>query len=114
VLHQALICFVFIHSVFANHEVDSSFNLEHKVIGTLAVSQLKAEFREGDFLRCPVDIEVYDLSRGPTITNQPNPCSGEFFNNVMATKDGARKVECIFATLDPSCPMIVGRSAHSS
>jgi hypothetical protein len=114
VLNQALICFVFVHGVFANHEVHSSFNFEHKVISTLAVSQLKAEFREGNFLRCLVDIEVYDLSRGPTIRNRPNPCSSEFFNNVTATKDGTRKVECIFATPDPSCLMIVGRNAHSS
>jgi hypothetical protein len=113
-LHQVLICFVLIHGIFTNHEIHSAFNLKHKVVCTLAVSQLKAELREGNLFCCPVDIKVHDFSRGPTIRNRPNLGSGEFFNNVTTTKDTARKMERIFAAPDTSRPMIVGRSAHSS
>jgi hypothetical protein len=59
-LHQVLVGFILIHRVFANHEIYSSFNFEHKVVGTLAFPQLKAELRKGNFLSCPVDIEVHD------------------------------------------------------
>jgi hypothetical protein len=114
VLHQTLICFVLIHAVFTNHEVHSPFDFKHKIVGTLAAPQLNAELRERNFLRCPVNIEVHDLSRGPTLRNWPNLGSNEFFNNVTTSKDSTHKVKCILATPDPSRPMIVGRSTHSS
>jgi hypothetical protein len=75
---------------------------------------LKAELREGNFLSCPVDIEVHDFSWGPTIRNRPNSGSNKFFNEITTTKDSARKVECIFITPNPSCPMIEVRSAPVS
>jgi hypothetical protein len=114
VLHKVLICFVLIHGLFANHEIHPSFDFKHKVVGTLAISQLKVEFREGNFLCCPVDIEIHDFGWGPTIRNQPNSGSSEFFNNIATTKDGAREVERIFTVPDPSCSMIVGRNANNS
>jgi hypothetical protein len=114
VLHQSFICFVLIHGIFTNHEVHSPFDFKHKIVGTLVVPQLNAELRERNFLRCPVNIKVHDLSRGPTIRNRLNKGSNEFFNNVATSKDSTRKVKCIFATPDPSCPMIEGRSTHSS
>jgi hypothetical protein len=80
----------------------------------LAVSQLKAELREGNFLHCPVDIEAHDFSRGPTIRNRPNSGSGKLLNNVATTKDGAREVECIFAVPDPSRSVVVGCSENNS
>jgi hypothetical protein len=43
---------------------------------------LNAEFRERNFLRCPVNIEVHDLSRGPTIRNWPN--SAEKNSSIMS------------------------------
>jgi hypothetical protein len=75
---------------------------------------LKSEFREGNFLCRLADIEVHDFSRGPTIRNRPNSDSSEFFDNIATTKDGACEVEHIFAVPDPSCSMIVGRSANNS
>jgi hypothetical protein len=113
-LHQVIICFVLIHGIFTNHEIHSSLNLKHKVVGTLAVSQLTAKLQEGNFLRCPVDVEDNNFSRSPTVRNRPNFGSGKLLNNVATTKDGARKVECIFTAPDPSCPMVVGRSANNS
>jgi hypothetical protein len=74
---------------------------------------VKAELREGNLLGCPVDIKVHDFSRSPTIRNRSTLGSSEFFNNITTTKDSARKVECIFAAPDPSCLMIVSRSAHN-
>jgi hypothetical protein len=114
VLHQSFICFVLIHGIFSNHEVHSPFDFKHKIVGTLVIPQLNAELRERNFLRCPVDIKVYDLSRGPTIRNWPNSGSNKFFNDVATSKNGTRKVKCIFATPDPSRPMIEGRSVHNS
>jgi hypothetical protein len=102
VLHQVLICFILIHGVVANHEIHSSFDFEHEIVGTLAVSQLKAEFRERNFLCCPVDIEVHDFGRGPTIRNRLNSSSGELLDNVATTEDGAREVEHIFAVPVPA------------
>jgi hypothetical protein len=65
-------------------------------------------------MRCPVNIKVYDLSRGPTTRDWPNSGSDKFFNNVATSKDGTRKVKHIFATPDPSHPIIEGRSVHNS
>jgi hypothetical protein len=113
-LHQILICFVLIHGVFTNHEIHSPFDFKHKIVGTLAVPQLNPELRERNFLGCPVNIEVHDLSRGPTIRNWPNSGSDEFFNNVATSKDSTRKVKCIFTAPDTDCPMTVVRSAHNS
>jgi hypothetical protein len=43
---------------------------------------LNAELQERNFLRYPFNIEVHDLSRGPTIRNWPNSGSvdGEFLS----------------------------------
>jgi hypothetical protein len=114
VFHHILVCFILIHGILTNHEIYSSFDLEHKVIGTLAVSQPKAELRERNFLCYPVDIEVHDFGWGPTIRDCPNSSSSEFLNNITTTKDGAREVERIFAVPDPSRSVIVGCTANSS
>jgi hypothetical protein len=114
VFHQILVRFTLIHGILANHEIYSSFDLEHRFIGTLAVSQSKAELREWNFLCCTVDIEIHDFGWGPTIKDRPNSGSSEFLNNITTTKDGAREVEHIFAVPNPSRSMIVGRSANGS
>jgi hypothetical protein len=114
VLHQSFICFILVHGIFTNHEVHSPFDFKHKIAGTLAIPQLNAELREKNFLRCSVNIKVYDLSRGPTIRNRSNSGSNKFFNDVATSKNGTCKVKCIFAIPDPSRPMIEGRSVHSS
>jgi hypothetical protein len=100
--------------VYFNHEIYYSFDLEHKVIGTLAVSRSKAKLRERNFLCSRVDIEVHDFGWGPTIRDWPNSGGSEFLNNIKTTKDGAREVEHIFAVPDPSRSMVVGRSANNS
>jgi hypothetical protein len=112
--HQILILFVLIHGVSTNHEIHAPFDFKHKIVNTLAIPQLKAELRERNFLRCPVNIEVHDLSRGSTVRNWPNSGSNEFFNNVATSKDSTCKVKCILTAPDPDCPMTVVRSAHSS
>jgi hypothetical protein len=91
--------------------IHSPFNFKHKIVGTMAVPQLNAELWERNFLCCLVNIEVHDLSRGPTIRTWPNSGSNEFFNDVTTSKDSTRKVKCILTAPDPDCPMIVVRSA---
>jgi hypothetical protein len=114
VFRQILVRFILIHNILTNNEIYSSFDLEHKVIGILVVSQSKGEHREWNFLCCLVNIEVHDFGWGPTIRDRPNSGSSEFLNNITTTKDGARKVEHIFAVPDPRRSMIVGRSANNS
>jgi hypothetical protein len=74
---------------------------------------LNAEHRETNFLRCLVNIKVYDLSSDPTTRNWLNSGSDKFFNDVATSKNGTRKVKRIFATPDPSRPMIERRNVHS-
>jgi hypothetical protein len=114
VLHQSFIRFVLIHGIFANHEVHSPFDFKHEIVGTLAVPQLNAELRERNLLRCPVNIEVRDLSQGPTIRNRLDSSSNEFFDDVAASKDSAGEVKCIFAAPDSNCPMIIVCSVYNS
>jgi hypothetical protein len=45
--------------------------------------------------------------------NQPDLCSGVFFDNVMAAENHAGQVECTFAIPESSCPMIVRGSVSS-
>jgi hypothetical protein len=114
VFHQTLLRFVFIHGVFTNHKIHSPFDFKHKIIGTLVVPQFNAELRERNFLCCPVNVEVHDLIRGPTIRNWPDSGSNKFFNDVAASKYSTGKVKCIFAAPGSNCPMIIVCSAYSS
>jgi hypothetical protein len=58
-------------------------------------------------LRRPVDVEVHDFCRGPTIRNQPNLGGGEFLNNVAATENSTCKMECTLAVPDSSSSVVV-------
>jgi hypothetical protein len=75
VFHKRLVRLVFIHSIFAYHEIQSLFNLDHEGISALIFTQLNPELRERHFLSYPVDVEIYDLDGSPTAENRPNPGS---------------------------------------
>jgi hypothetical protein len=63
---------------------------------------------------CPVNVEVRDLSRGPTIRNWPDTGSNELFDDVATSSDSTSKVKGILAAPDPNFPMIKICSTHSS
>jgi hypothetical protein len=63
-------------------------------------------------LRRPVDVEVHDFGRSPTIRNRQDLGSSELLNDVTATDNGTGKMECTFAIPQSSSSVIVGSSAN--
>jgi hypothetical protein len=48
---------------------------------------MKAEQRKRNFLCCPVDVEIHDFCRGPSMGNQPEVSGNEFLNKVASTEN---------------------------
>jgi hypothetical protein len=114
VLHQNLVRLVFVHGILAYHQSNSLLNLDHEIIGTLALPQFNTELRERYFLSRPVHIEMHDLGGGPAIRSRPNLCSNEFLDDVTTPKYSAGKVKSTLAVSNPYCSMIEFGSVHGS
>jgi hypothetical protein len=101
VLHKSLVCLVFVHGVFADHDVHPFLYLKHEGISTLIFMKFNLELRERHLLSGPVDVEVYDLSGRPITRNRPDPGSHELFNDIATTKYDTGKVKWTFAVPNP-------------
>jgi hypothetical protein len=97
VFHKSLVRLVFIHGVFAYHDVHSFFYLNHEGVSALVLTKLNPEFRERHLSSCPVDVEIDDFNGSPTAGNRPDPGSNELFNDVAATKYNTGKMKFTLA-----------------
>jgi hypothetical protein len=114
VFHKSLVRLVFIHGVFAYHDVHPLFYFNHEGVSALSLTKFNAKLRERHLLSCPVDVEVYDLSGRPTTGNRPDPGSNELFNNVADTKYSTGKMKCTLAVSISHYPLIEFGSVHRS
>jgi hypothetical protein len=112
VLHQGLICFVFVHGIFAYHDVDPSLDFVHKVLGALALAEFNPELREGNLPICPVDIVVHEFGRGPTVRDRPDARSDKFFDNITTAEYCAGQMKSTLAIPDSQGPLVVLPYVH--
>jgi hypothetical protein len=112
VFHKGLVRLVFVHGVFAYHDVHSFFYLNHEGVSDLVLTKLYPEFRERHLSSCPVDVEIDDFNGSPTAGNRLDPSSNELFNDVTATKYSTGKMKCTLAVSNSHCPVVEFGSVH--
>jgi hypothetical protein len=68
---------------------------------------MKARQGRRNLLCCPVDVEIHDFYRGPSMGNRPDVSGNKFLDKVASTENSTGKVECTFTIPDSRRSVIV-------